>query len=71
MEIPRPSILPPEKQNNVRTILREYYSSLAKHLTAEHINLQSLDRANRRILQTKGELSAERKDKTEALQVHY
>ncbi|XP_026470757.1 regulator of nonsense transcripts 2-like [Ctenocephalides felis] len=71
MEVPKPNILPPEKQNNVRTILREYYTSITKHLTTEHINLQALERANRRTLQTKGELSADRKDKTDALQASY
>lgn len=71
MEVPKPNILPPEKQNNVRTILREYYTSITKHLTTEHINLQALERANRRTLQTKGELSADRKDKTDALQVFF
>ncbi|KAJ8982488.1 hypothetical protein NQ317_019272 [Molorchus minor] len=32
MEIPKSTFLPPEKQQNVRSLLRDYYISLSKHL---------------------------------------
>lgn len=71
MEIPKSSFLPPEKQQNVRALLKDYYISLSKHLVKDHIELQNFEKQNLRILQTKGELSQERKDKLEQLQSAY
>nr|CAG4640628.1 EOG090X0143 [Eulimnadia texana] len=71
MKVPRSTWLPPEKQQNVRNLLRDYYSSLSKHLVDEHTELQSFERQNRRILQTKGELSSERKERHENLLQNY
>lgn len=70
-EVPKSSFLLPEKQQNVRTLLRDYYASLCKHLVKDHLEIQEFEKQNRRILQTKGELSQERKDKLESLQVSY
>ncbi|XP_034935867.1 regulator of nonsense transcripts 2-like [Chelonus insularis] len=69
--IPKSKVLPPDKQQNVRTLLREYYNSLCKHLLKDHKELQAFEKQNRKILQTRGELSSERKEKLEALQVSY
>ncbi|XP_056637303.1 regulator of nonsense transcripts 2 [Diorhabda sublineata] len=71
MEIPKSSFLPPEKQQNVRALLKDYYISLSKHLVKDHIEMQNFEKQNLRILQTKGELSQERKDKLEQLQSAY
>ncbi len=43
--------LSPEKQQNVRNLLRDYYASLCKHTQQEHKELQNFERQNRRILQ--------------------
>ncbi|KAI9554313.1 hypothetical protein GHT06_019585 [Daphnia sinensis] len=67
MTVPTSNWLPPDKRQNVRNLLREYYSSLCKHLIQDHKELQNFERQNRRILQTKGELSNERKEKLEVL----
>ncbi|KAK4008594.1 hypothetical protein OUZ56_013728 [Daphnia magna] len=67
MTVPTSNWLPPDKRQNVRNLLREYYSSLCKHLIQDHKELQNFERQNRRILQTKGELSNERKEKQEVL----
>ncbi|KAK2583922.1 hypothetical protein KPH14_001186 [Odynerus spinipes] len=69
--IPKSKLLSPDKQQNVRFLLRDYYNSLCKHLLKEHKELQAFEKQNRKILQTRGELSAERKEKLEALQVSY
>ncbi|XP_078053148.1 UPF2 regulator of nonsense mediated mRNA decay [Augochlora pura] len=69
--IPKSKLLSPDKQQNVRLLLREYYNSLCKHLLKEHKDLQAFEKQNRKILQTRGELSSERKDKLESLQVSY
>nr|SVE73390.1 EOG090X0143 [Daphnia atkinsoni] len=67
LTVPTSTWLPPDKRQNVRNLLREYYSSLCKHLTQDHKELQNFERQNRRILQTKGELSNERKERQEVL----
>lgn len=67
--IPRNTFLPAEKQTAVRTLLRDYFSSLTKHLLAERAQLQALHAANQRTLHTRGELSQERKDQLEQHQV--
>lgn len=70
MTIPRNTFLPAEKQAIVRTLLKDYFSSLTKHLLAERAQLQALHAANQRTLHTRGELSQERKDQLEQHQVH-
>ena len=68
--IPRNPFLPAEKQTAVRTLLKDYFSSLTKHLLAERAQLQALHAANQRTLHTRGELSQERKDQLEQHQVN-
>ncbi|XP_046622632.1 regulator of nonsense transcripts 2 [Neodiprion virginianus] len=69
--LPKSRLLSADKQQNVRTLLRDYYNSLCKHLLKEHKELQAFEKQNRKILQTRGELSSERKEKLETLQVSY
>ncbi|XP_063980636.1 regulator of nonsense transcripts 2 [Diachasmimorpha longicaudata] len=71
ISIPKSKLLSSDKQQNVRTLLRDYYNSLCKHLLKEHKDMQAFEKQNRKILQTRGELSAERKEKFEALQLSY
>ncbi|XP_066592930.1 regulator of nonsense transcripts 2 [Prorops nasuta] len=71
ISIPKSKLLSSDKQQNVRLLLRDYYNSLCKHLLKEHKDLQAFEKQNRKILQTRGELSQERKEKLEALQVSY
>lgn len=67
VEIPRSTLLPPERQKGCRNLLGEYYQSLCKHLLTDHKELKNMERQNRRILQTKGELSSERKETFDTL----
>lgn len=67
VEIPRSTLLPPERQKGCRNLLGEYYQSLCKHLLMDHKELKNMERQNRRILQTKGELSTERKETFDTL----
>lgn len=53
----------------MRQLLKDYYVSLLNHTRSEHRELQSVERTNRRILLTKGEVHTERTDKAEALKV--
>lgn len=69
--IPRNTFLPIEKQTVVRALLKDYFSSLTKHLLAERSQLLALHTANQRTLHTRGELSQERKDQLEQHQATY
>ncbi|XP_063838475.1 regulator of nonsense transcripts 2 isoform X2 [Ostrinia nubilalis] len=69
--VPRNTFLPAEKQAVVRTLLKDYFNSLTKHLMAERAQLQALHAANQRTLHTRGELSQERKDQLEQHQATY
>nr|CAG4641458.1 EOG090X0143 [Eurycercus lamellatus] len=71
LTVPTSDWLPSDKRQNVRNLLRDYYASLCKHITQDHRELQNFERQNRRILQTKGELSSERKERQEALNQSY
>lgn len=69
--IPRNTFLTAEKQTVVRTLLKDYFLSLTKHLLAVRAQLQALHTANQRTLHTRGELSQERKDQLEQHQATY
>ncbi|XP_071041513.1 regulator of nonsense transcripts 2 isoform X3 [Parasteatoda tepidariorum] len=68
VEIPKSDFLLPDRQKGLRNLLKDYYKSLCKHLTKDYKTLQNLEKNNYKILQTKGELSTERKEKFEATQ---
>lgn len=69
VEIPKSTFLPAEKQTGVRSILKDYFTSLIKHLGTQRQQLQTIHTANQRTLHTRGELSQERKDQLELQQV--
>ncbi|PSN43999.1 Regulator of nonsense transcripts 2 [Blattella germanica] len=69
--LPRSKLLTKEKQRNVKALLKDYYGSLMKHVMKEHQELQEFERQNKKILQTRGELSGERKEKWENLKSSY
>uniref|UniRef100_UPI00358E2643 regulator of nonsense transcripts 2 isoform X2 n=1 Tax=Myxine glutinosa TaxID=7769 RepID=UPI00358E2643 len=69
--MPRSDLFGLEKQQPFTALLREYYSSLAKHLRKNHRDLQNLERQNRRILHTKGELSEDRHKQHEEFTLAY
>lgn len=68
VEIPKSDLLPADRQKGLRALLKDYYKSLCKHLVRDYKCLQNMERQNRRILQTKGELCSDRKEKYEACQ---
>ncbi|XP_036368923.1 regulator of nonsense transcripts 2 isoform X3 [Octopus sinensis] len=71
LEIERSNMLPPERQKACRNLLKEYYATLCKHLKKLHKDLKTIEQQNRKILQTKGELSNERKENYETAIVNY
>lgn len=71
MQLPSSQLLTSERQQNLRNLLRDYYNGLVKHLKTEHKEYQTALRVNKKIMESKGELSAGRKEKLEALQSNY
>ncbi|XP_047478568.1 regulator of nonsense transcripts 2-like [Penaeus chinensis] len=67
MTIPKSDFLPPERQKNVRQLLKDYFVSLSKHLFHDHKELQQVEKHNRRLLQTRGELGQDRVNLAENL----
>lgn len=65
-KVPNSTIFEENRQKACRNLIREYYTSLVKRSLKENEDIRSMDKANRRTLQTKGELSQERKEKYEA-----
>ncbi|XP_062850136.1 regulator of nonsense transcripts 2 isoform X2 [Trichomycterus rosablanca] len=60
LNFPPCEIINIEKQQPFQNLLREYFTSLTKHLKKDHRELQNIERQNRRILHSKGELSEDR-----------
>lgn len=65
--IPKSTMLTPERQKACRNLFGDYYQSLCKHLMKEHKELKSVERQNRKILHTKGEISQDRKEHYDGL----
>ncbi len=51
-------------------MLRDYFTTVCKHLVSEHAEMLSVERTNRRIMMTKGEVHVERKERAESLLVN-
>lgn len=67
-ELPKSTLLTSDKQQNLKNLLRDYYQGLCKHILTEHKELQSFEVANKKILQSRGELSSERTMNLEVMQ---
>jgi len=59
--VPQKSFLPAGRQKACHHLLKEYFTSLCKHLLKLHDRLSSLEKQNRKVLHTRGELSDERR----------
>ncbi|KAI1888054.1 hypothetical protein AGOR_G00181100 [Albula goreensis] len=68
---PPSEIISAEKQQPFQNLLREYFTSLTKHLKKDHRELQNIERQNRRILHSKGELSEDRHKQYEEFATSY
>ena len=64
-------LLPEETQEQFRSILRNYFSSVRGYLVKEHKAMHRRERQNYQILTSKGELSEERTQDNEAAQKAY
>lgn len=68
MVLPVSTLLPPDKQQNLKNLLRDYYVSLCKYLKSENKSVLNANRIARNIMESKGEVSTDRKEKLELLQ---
>ncbi|KAG7276632.1 hypothetical protein CRUP_025856 [Coryphaenoides rupestris] len=71
LAFPPSEIIGAEKQQPFQNLLREYFTSLTKHLKKDHRELQNIERQNRRILHSKGELSEDRHKQHEEFATSY
>uniref|UniRef100_A0A3P8Y762 Regulator of nonsense transcripts 2 n=1 Tax=Esox lucius TaxID=8010 RepID=A0A3P8Y762_ESOLU len=71
LTFPPSEIINTEKQQPFQNLLREYFTSLTKHLKKDHRELQNIERQNRRILHSKGELSEDRHKQYEEFATSY
>ncbi|CAL8318353.1 unnamed protein product [Lota lota] len=71
LAFPPSEIISVEKQQPFQNLLREYFTSLTKHLKKDHRELQNIERQNRRILHSKGELSEDRHKQHEEFATSY
>uniref|UniRef100_A0A3Q4AUP3 Regulator of nonsense transcripts 2 n=1 Tax=Mola mola TaxID=94237 RepID=A0A3Q4AUP3_MOLML len=71
LAFPPSEIISSEKQQPFQNLLREYFTSLTKHLKKDHRELQNTERQNRRILHSKGELSEDRHKQYEEFATSY
>lgn len=62
IELPASGLLPPEKQQGLRSLLRDYHQTLCRHLKKEHKDLQDAERWKRRAMETKGEISTDKRE---------
>lgn len=71
LEIPKSTFLPPDKQQNLRNLLRDYYQSLCGHVKRQHRQVQEAVKANRYMLSSKGEVTDQKREKLELLQAAF
>jgi regulator of nonsense transcripts 2 len=67
IELPSSTLLPVERQQNLRVLLREYHQTLCKHLKKEHRELQDAERWKRRAMESRGEISNDKREQLELL----
>ena len=65
MRIGRNELYSAERQKAVKTLFRDYFKSLSQFVLNEHKEVQKIERQNWKQYQTKGEVSAEKKEKYE------
>lgn len=67
-ELPKSEVFSPQLKTAYNNLLKDHFAVLAKHVKDEHKALKNLERQSRKILQTKGELSTERRKTLEETQ---
>jgi regulator of nonsense transcripts 2 len=71
LTLPASTLIPADKQGNVRNLLRDYHQTVCKHLKMEHKELQAAERAKRKMMESKGEIPNDKREQLETLQNNY
>lgn len=71
IEMPKSTLLAPDKQQNLRNLLKDYFAALCRHVKAEHKSLMTCTQFNRKLIESKGEISVERREKLELMQNNF
>ncbi|KAH8343366.1 hypothetical protein KR059_008989 [Drosophila kikkawai] len=71
VEVPKSDFLTADKQLNLRTMLKGYFKALCKHVLAEQAELMNMTKNIRRIMECKGEISTEKREKCELMQAGF
>lgn len=71
VQIPSSTLLSAEKQHNVRNLLRDYHQTVCKHLKQEHKDLQSAERSKRKAMESRGEISNDKRDQLDTMASNY
>ncbi|ELU05692.1 hypothetical protein CAPTEDRAFT_168822 [Capitella teleta] len=66
LTVPMSTVLRAERQKACRQLLKDYFSSVSKHLLKEHRRFRDLKRQNDKWYQTKGEVSDDKRAQEEA-----
>lgn len=67
--IPKVHLLPHDKQKNVKALLKDYFESAAEHLKRLSKEIARIDRRNKEILMTKGDLDADKREQLNNMQL--
>lgn len=71
VQLPASNLLTAEKQHNVRNLLRDYHQTVCKHLKQEHKDLQNAERSKRKAMESRGEISNDRREQLELMTSNY
>lgn len=71
VELPSSTLLSAEKQQNVRTLLRDYHQTVCKHLKQEHKEIQSAERSKRKSLELNGKISSNKREQLDLMSSNY
>lgn len=71
ISLPKATFLPVEKQQNLRSLLKDYYSTMVKHLKSEHKDLRSAEYNKQRQIEARGEFSNEKREQLEVIQANF
>lgn len=56
---------------NLRNLLRDYHQTVCRHLKQEHKDLQSAERSKRKMMESKGEITNDKREQLDILQCNY
>jgi regulator of nonsense transcripts 2 len=65
IELPRSTLIPPEKQVGINNLMKEYLKCIIQHVFKEHNDIRRTANQNRKMLLTRGDIPTERREQYE------